>query len=193
MDAIMFCYLISLVVFEKLNMYLMDVVTMYLYGDLDKEIYMKVSEGFKLIDPNSSRPLNTISIRLRCSLYGLKQFGQMWYNCLSEYLISHEYENSELCACVFNKKSQSRFVIIVVYVDDMNLIGTLENAWENCNSLESELEMKDLGKFEFCLDLKLKHCVDGILINQSNYIQRYWNALLRIKWSLSIITMAFVL
>ena len=50
----------------------------------------------------------------------------MWYNRLSEYLISQGYENNELCPCTFIKKSHSRFVIIAVYVDDMNLIGTLE-------------------------------------------------------------------
>jgi hypothetical protein len=38
MDVITFHYLISLVVSEKLNMQLIDVVTVYLYGDLDTEI-----------------------------------------------------------------------------------------------------------------------------------------------------------
>ena len=40
MDIITFRYLVSLVVSEKLNMQLMDVVTAYLYGDLDTEIYI---------------------------------------------------------------------------------------------------------------------------------------------------------
>ncbi|KAM2586121.1 hypothetical protein TB2_046911 [Malus domestica] len=40
--VISFCYLISLVVSEKLNMQLIDVVTAYLYGDLDMKMYMKV-------------------------------------------------------------------------------------------------------------------------------------------------------
>jgi hypothetical protein len=48
MDMITFRYLISLTVSEKLNMRLMDVMTAYLYGDLDCEIYMKIPEGFKL-------------------------------------------------------------------------------------------------------------------------------------------------
>ena len=41
MDVITFRYLVSLVVSEGLEMQLMDVVTAYLYGDLDSEIYMK--------------------------------------------------------------------------------------------------------------------------------------------------------
>ena len=80
MDFITFCYLISLVVSEKLNMQLMDMVNPYLYRDLDTEIYMKVPEGHPLTGSNSSRPWNTLSIRLRRSLYGLKQSRQMWYN-----------------------------------------------------------------------------------------------------------------
>ena len=41
MDAITFRYLISFTVHERLEMHLMDVVTEYLYGSLDNEIYMK--------------------------------------------------------------------------------------------------------------------------------------------------------
>ena len=58
MDIIMFRYLINLVVSEKLNMQLMDVVTVYLYEHLDMKIYMKVLERLKLTDLNSSRPRN---------------------------------------------------------------------------------------------------------------------------------------
>ena len=42
MDVITFRNLITLVVSGKLSMQLMDVVTAYLYRDLDIEIYMKV-------------------------------------------------------------------------------------------------------------------------------------------------------
>ena len=76
-DMITFRYLISLVVSKKLNMQLMEVVTAYLYGDLDTEIYMKVPKGLPLTSSNSSRPRNTLSIRLRRSLYGLKQSRRM--------------------------------------------------------------------------------------------------------------------
>jgi len=44
MDVTIFCYLISLVIFEKLNMQLMNMVTMYLYRNLDTKIYIKVYE-----------------------------------------------------------------------------------------------------------------------------------------------------
>ncbi|KAM2575015.1 hypothetical protein TB2_006883 [Malus domestica] len=124
MDVITFRYLISLVVFEKLNMQLMDVVIVYLYWDLDTKMYMKVLERLPFIGSNNSRPRNTLSIRLKRLFYGLKQSGWMWYNRLNEYLTSQGYVNNELCPYVFIKKSHFGFAIVAVYVDDMNLIGT---------------------------------------------------------------------
>ena len=49
MDAITFRYLIHLAVSKGLEMHLMDVVTTYLYGSIDSDIYMKIfPEGFTL-------------------------------------------------------------------------------------------------------------------------------------------------
>ena len=48
LDATTFRYLISLVAQEGLNLHLMDVVTAYLYGSLENDIYMKLPEGFNL-------------------------------------------------------------------------------------------------------------------------------------------------
>ncbi|KAL1208246.1 Retrovirus-related Pol polyprotein from transposon TNT 1-94 [Cardamine amara subsp. amara] len=49
-DATTFRFLISLAIRENLDLRLMDVVTAYLYGPLDNEIYMKVTEGIELKD-----------------------------------------------------------------------------------------------------------------------------------------------
>ena len=42
MDAITFCFLISLAVSEGLYMRLMDVIIVYLYGSINNDIYMKI-------------------------------------------------------------------------------------------------------------------------------------------------------
>ncbi|KAM1101277.1 hypothetical protein ACFX2B_007573 [Malus domestica] len=46
---------------------------------------------------------------------------------------------------LINLKSHFGFVIVAVYVDDMNLIGTLEELARTATHLKSEFEMKDLG------------------------------------------------
>ena len=124
MDATIFCYLIYLAVFEGLDMRLMDVVIAYLYGSIDTNVYMKISEGFKLPKVINSKPRSMYSIKLQRSLYGLKQSSRMWYNRLSQYLLKEGYVNNSICSCVFIKKVATGFTIIPVYVDDLNLIGT---------------------------------------------------------------------
>jgi hypothetical protein len=52
MSGITFRYLISMAANLNLKMQLMDVVTAYLYGSLDSEIYMRVPEGLKIPGPN---------------------------------------------------------------------------------------------------------------------------------------------
>ena len=50
----------------------------------------------------------------------------MWYNHLSEYLLKEGYANNSICPCIFIKKSETRFAIITVYIDNLNLVGTPE-------------------------------------------------------------------
>ena len=172
MDAITFRYLISLAVSKRLEMRLMDVVTAYLYGSLDSDIYMKVPEGFKLPEALSSKPKEMYSIKLQRSLYGLKQSGRMWYNRLSDYLTSKGYTNNLICPCVFIKKTTSGYVIIAVYVDDLNIIGTQKEIHEAIILLKKEFEMKDLGKTKYCLGLQIEHMSNGILVHQTNYTEK---------------------
>ena len=145
---------------------------------------MKVPDGLPLPKSSSSKPRSAFSIRLRRSLYGLKQSGRMWYNRLSEYLVGKGYVNNELCPCVFIKKTSSGFAIVAVYVDDMNIIGTLDELKDTAKYLKSEFEMKDLGKTRFCLGLELEHRSSGILIHQSAYVHKM---LRRFTWTKCIL------
>jgi hypothetical protein len=158
MSGITFRYLISMAANLNLKMQLMDVVTAYLYGSLDSEIYMRVPEGLKIPGPNQNR--NMFSVRLQRSLYGLKQSGRMWFNRLSNFLLQRGYINNDDCPYVFIKKSLKGFCIISVYVDDLNIIGTTGDIEEAMACLKAEFEMKSLGKTKFCLGLQLEHLLE---------------------------------
>ena len=127
------------------------------------DIYMKILEGLKMLEAYT--PRNLYSIKLQRSLYDLKQSSRTWYNRLSEYLIKKGYKNDHLCLCVFIKKSESRFVIITIYVDNINIIGTPEELMKTAEYLKKEFEVKDLGKTKLCLALELEHKTNGILIH----------------------------
>jgi hypothetical protein len=121
-DASTFRYLVSLAVRERLDLRLMDVVIAYLYGSLENDIFMKLPEGLNLPEACNPNSREQYSIKLNKSLYGLKQSGRMWYNRLSEYLSRKGYKNDSTCPCIFIKRSNKEFVIIAVYVDDLNII-----------------------------------------------------------------------
>ena len=58
MDGITFRYLISLAANMNLDMQLMDVVSAYLYGSLDAHIYMKILDGFKILEIKENENCN---------------------------------------------------------------------------------------------------------------------------------------
>jgi hypothetical protein len=143
-------------------MQLMDIVTAYLYGSLDSNIYMKVYDGINI--PNLKANRNMYCIKLQKSLYGLKQSGRIWYNRLSEFLKLKGYTNNDDCPCVFIKKSSTGFCIILVYVDDLNIIGNEPDINKALHLLKTEFEMKDLGQNKVYLGLQLEHFHSGIFI-----------------------------
>ena len=73
MDEITFRFSMNLAANKNLEMHLMYVVTTYLYGSLYTDIYMRISEGFKMPEPLSSKPKELCEIKLQRSLYSLKQ------------------------------------------------------------------------------------------------------------------------
>jgi hypothetical protein len=164
MDSTTFRFLISFATMECLRMTMMDVVTAYLYGDLDAEIYMKVPDSM-VGTSNLSQPC----IQLLKSLYGLKQAGRMWFHRLAAFLIANGFINNDTCPCVFIKREGKELAIIAVYVDDLNIIGTTKACEDAENVLCQEFEMKKLGHTSLCIGIQLAYFPGGVLVHQSQY------------------------
>ncbi|KAG7581777.1 Reverse transcriptase RNA-dependent DNA polymerase [Arabidopsis suecica] len=97
----------------------------------------------------------------------------MWYNRLSDYLVREGYKNDPISPCIFIKKFANKgFVIIAVYVDDLNILGTSGEIAQTVEYLKKEFEMKDLGKTKFCLGLQLEYVNNGILVHQKAYTEK---------------------
>ncbi|XP_075076669.1 uncharacterized protein LOC142163296 [Nicotiana tabacum] len=83
------------------------------------------------------------------SLNGLKQPTPVQYDRLSKYFLKEGYKNDPICPCVFIKRSKSEFVIIVVYlivyVDNLNIIGSSKELPKDVECLKKEFEMKYLA------------------------------------------------
>ena len=96
----------------------------------------------------------------------------MWYNRLSEYLLKEGYANNPICPCIFIKKSETEYAIIIVYVNDLNLVGTPKELTKIAKYLKNEFEIKDLRKTKFCLGLQIEHFPSGVLVHQFAYIKK---------------------
>jgi len=48
----------------------------------------------------------------------------VWHNRLIKYLLKEGYRNDPICSCIYMKRSKNEFSIIIVYVDDINIVGT---------------------------------------------------------------------
>lgn len=55
---------------------------------------------------------------------------------------------------VFIIKSKSRYAIVAVHIDDMNLIGTPKELLKTAKYFKNEFEIKDLGKQNMVLAYK---------------------------------------
>jgi hypothetical protein len=94
-----------------------DVHNAYLYGKLDKEIYMRQPEGFK------ARGQENKVIRLQCALYGLRQAGLAWWKKLNSSMNKLGFQCLVSDAGLFVCKDYKEVIIAIVYVDDAMFFG----------------------------------------------------------------------
>ena len=64
------------------------------------------------------------------------------------------------------------FSTFAVYVDNLTLIGTLEELINITNYLKKEFEVKDLGKTKYCLGFQIEYCSNGVSIHQLTYTEK---------------------
>jgi hypothetical protein len=108
-------------------------------------------------------------VRVLKSLYGLKQAARLWYLLLTEFLQEIGFKAIPWDDTIFiNEKTG---VIIGAHVDDMLLTGGDEDAVKQVKEqLKARFEMKDLGKADYLLGIRIQRHEDGaISIDQSVY------------------------
>jgi hypothetical protein len=95
--------------------------------------------------------------KLKKSLYGLKQSPRMWYQKFDTYILGLAFVRSRVDHCVYSKKVGNHFIYVVLYVDDMLLVGNNMDVIKEVKSqLSSKFDMKDLGAANFILGMEIK-------------------------------------
>ncbi|GJW05874.1 retrovirus-related pol polyprotein from transposon TNT 1-94 [Tanacetum coccineum] len=81
----------------------MDVKTTFLYGPLKEEVYVNQPDGF--VDPYHPDKV----YRLKKALYGLKQAPRVWYDELSNFLVSKGFSKGSIDPTLIGFTAVSRF------------------------------------------------------------------------------------
>ena len=110
---------------EKLDSLVMDVETAFLYGDIEEEIFMKSPIGMEEIDPGSSPD---DCYQLKKGIYGLcqaaRQFWKKFVDTIKQE--SFGFQVSPADPYMLIKENELGICIIIMYVDDMLIIGKKE-------------------------------------------------------------------
>src|SRR4051812_37375628 len=132
--------ILAIAAFFDYEIWQMDVKTTFLNGNLEEDVYMIQPEGF--VDPENASKV----CKLQKSIYGLKKASRSLNIRFKEVVKSFGFIENEKEPCVFKKFSGSSIVFLILYVDDILLIGNDIPMLEAVKDLlKNSFSMKDLG------------------------------------------------
>ena len=130
----------------------MDVKTAFLYGTLEKTIYMEIPEGHDCSEDTKRSKV----WKLNKSLYGLRVSPKRWNKKFTEEALKLGLENDINEPCLFTWRKESKLAIVILYVDDMIAASNVpEKQEEIVNHFSKVFEMKVLGEPENFLGMKI--------------------------------------
>lgn len=145
-------------------MWQFDVKNAFLYGEFDREVFMEQPYGFV------SKQFPNHICRLKKALYGLKQAPRAWYGKDAQYLIFCGFTVSDSDSSLFIKLKSKADLLILLYVDDMIIIGENESEISNLrNELFVRFEMKILGQIGCFLGLEVEKLAQGYFVSEEGY------------------------
>jgi hypothetical protein len=142
--------LLSIAAHFDYEIWQMDVKTAFLNGYIQEEIYMEQPQGF--ISPENKSKV----CKLMKSIYGLKQASRCWNIRFDELIKAFGFSQNMDEPCVYKKISGSIVLFLILYVDDILLIGNDIGAMSSVKIwLSNQFSIKDLGEASYILGIKL--------------------------------------
>nr|GEW02643.1 retrotransposon protein, putative, Ty1-copia subclass [Tanacetum cinerariifolium] len=166
--------ILAIVALRNLEVHQMDVKTAFLIGDLEEEIYTNQPEG--LIAPGQEGKV----CRLVKSLYGLKQAPKQWNQKFDHTMLESGFKINECDKRVYVKDTNSGYVILCLYVDDILIIGSNDKIINSTKDmLKSKFDMKDMGLADVILGIKIIRSHNGLVLSQAHYVEKFLILIMR--------------
>ena len=158
----------ALVAHYDLELHQMDVKIAYINDDLVEEVYMDQPDGFL------TKGKEHLVCKLRKSVYGLKQASRQWYLKFNNTITLYGFIENIVDRYVYIKVSGRKFIILVLYIDDIlltaNDVGLLHDIKK---FLSKKFEMKDMDEAFYVIGIEIFYDrSQGLLgLSQRTYIE----------------------
>ena len=126
----------------------MDIKIAFLNEVIEEEVYIEQPETFEMQEQKSH------VCKLKRALYGLKQAPKAWYGRIDSYLQKMGFVKSDVDPNLYYLRVGDEPLILVLYVDDLFLIGSSKLIKDYKENLAVEFDMKDLGQMHYFLGLE---------------------------------------
>ncbi|GKC02979.1 retrovirus-related pol polyprotein from transposon TNT 1-94 [Tanacetum coccineum] len=150
--------------------YQMNVKTTFLYEPLKEEVYVNQLDRF--VDPYHPDQV----YRLKKALYGLKQAPKVWYDELSNFLVSKGFSKGSIDPTLFITKHGEDILLVQIYIDDIIFSSTNPKLLKRFEKLmHNKFEMSMMGELKFFLGIQIHQSPRGTFKNQAKYAQEILN------------------
>ena len=143
----------------------MDVVSAFLNGNLQEEIYMRQPPG---LAPEPGHRKDAVC-KLGKAIYGLKQSGREWFIALTEFLTTYGFLACPQDESLFCLRGGE--MVIAVYVDDLLIVAEDQKSLDHFKqAVARRFKIKDLGIATQFLGMEICYLEDGsITLGQGRY------------------------
>nr|GEW18159.1 hypothetical protein [Tanacetum cinerariifolium] len=143
--------------FMGFMVYQMDVKSAFLYGTIEKEVYVCQPLGFE--DPDHPDKV----YKVVKALYGLHQAPRAWYETLANYLLENGFQRGKIDQTLFIKRQKGDILLVQIYVDDIIFGSTNKDLCKSFEKLmKDKFQMSSMGELTFFLGLQVKQKKDGL-------------------------------
>ena len=159
--------LFALAVKHRLRLWLLDVITAYLNGDIDAEIFMEIPEGMP--QKQSGKVLKLLK-----GLYGLKQSGRIWNEKFRKVIKKIGFQPITADTCIFKKEFDQGTCLIALYVDDIIIASNRSSIYRSVKeAITSVFKVTDSGPLTGVLGIRVTQDLNAgmLAMDQANYIE----------------------
>ena len=160
-----------------------DVEKDFLEPNLKEHIYIKKPEGLDKVEILYEK---TSHCKLNKAVYGLVQDSKCFYEELTKFILTKNYEVHEGDPCILKKRGSINSTIYMgLYVDDLLIVGKKEIIYDEIKMITNKFSLRIIEKVEEFVGCSLIVKKNFIFLHQfpliQNILQKYKDELQKIR------------